>query len=177
MSLLLADLDASYFGDTTPACKLLTYVAEAEGVAAFLSPQAAGWRPPWTSSSPPLRPSLRWSQRGQGRGARLRCGAAGGLARLGRTWPEKDTGRGPVGRAIPHLPLPASSAHPSRRRWPSIPSVAGEVAGLLQLRRWWTLSAATWVQVGRVSRLSLPRRAAAAPSWLLQYIWPSSGAN
>ena len=160
-----------------PTCKLLTCVVEVEGVAAFLSPRAAGLRPPWTSSSPPLGPLLGWSRKRQGRGALLRCGAANGLAQPGQTRLKKDAGRGPVGCAIPHLPSPASSAHPFLRRWPSVPSVAEEVAGLLQLRRWWTLSAATWVRAGRVSRLSMPGRGAAAPSWRPQYILPSSGAN
>ena len=64
MSLLLTLLDASHFGGTAPACKLLTYVVEVEGVAAFLSPRAAELLPPWTSSGLPLGPSLGWSQRG-----------------------------------------------------------------------------------------------------------------
>ena len=164
-SLLFAILDASHFGDTVPACKLLTYVAAAEGVAAFLSPRAAGLRPPWTSTGPPLGPSLGWSQRGQGHGVRLRCGAANGLARPGWTRPEKDAGHSPVGHAIPHLPSPASSAHPFQQRWPSVPSIAEEVAGLLQLQRWWTLSVATWAWAGHKSPLSTLWRAAAAPSW------------
>ena len=66
MSLLFVVLDASNFGGVAPACKFLTYVAEAEGVAAFLSPRAAGLQPPWTSSGLPLGPSLRWFQRGRG---------------------------------------------------------------------------------------------------------------
>ena len=160
-----------------PACKLLTCMAEVEGVAAFLSPRASGLWPPWTSSGPLLGPSLGWSRRGQGRGARLRCGAANGLARPGQTRPKKDAGHGPVGHAIPHLPSPASSAHPFLWRWPSVPSVAEEVAGLLQLQRWWMQSAASWARAGCVSPLSVLRRGAGAPSWQVLYILPSSRAN
>ena len=111
MSLLLAHLDASHFG-MVAARKQLTCVAEAEGVVAFLSPGVGELRPPWTSSGPPLGPSLGWSPRGQGCGTWLRCGTANGLAQLGWTRPKRDTRHSPVGHAIPYLPLSTSSACP-----------------------------------------------------------------
>ena len=77
-----------------PTRKHLTCVAEAEGVAAFLSPGVAELRPLWTSFGLPLGPLLGWSLEGAGMWhAWLRCGAANGLARPGWTRPKKDARR------------------------------------------------------------------------------------
>ena len=62
------------------AHKPFTCMAGPEGEVPFLSPGLANMQLPVTSSGPLLRPLLRWSQRGQGRGGWPGCGAANGLA-------------------------------------------------------------------------------------------------
>ena len=65
-------LDASNFGSMAYAHKPFTCIAGAEGEVPFQSPGFANMQPPGTSSGPLLRPSLRWSQRGQGHGAQAK---------------------------------------------------------------------------------------------------------
>ena len=80
LSLRLALVDASNFGGMAHAHKHFTCMVVVEREVVFLSPGVAELWLTWTFSGPLLGPSLGWSQRGQGHGAQLRCGAANGLA-------------------------------------------------------------------------------------------------
>ena len=111
-SFQLSWVDAFNFGSTAHAHKHFICMAGVEGEVPFLNPGFAKLLPPRTSSGPLLRTLLGWSWRGQGHSGWLRCDAANGLAQPGGTKPKKNIGHSPIGRAIPHLTLLSSSAHP-----------------------------------------------------------------
>ena len=166
---LLTLLGASHFGGMAPIFK--SFIIYRSGRGGCILKSKSCYVASMDFFWPTARTFARMVSEGAGmRGARLRCGAANGLAQPGWMRPKKDAGHGPVGHAIPHLPSPASSAHPFLRQWPSTPSVAEEAAGLLQLQRWWMQSVASWAWAGCMSQLSVLQRAAVAPSGRPQHI-------